>query len=409
MAAGAAICRGCGAAPAFSVWRLRSVGITATLAPSRWGWLAFVTANYLRETADFGILEDRIPFLDDPRPAALAEHVARAFDRVFARTSSRGLPYIGAGDWNDGLSAVGLEERGESVWLATFLAGLLADWAEVARRTADPQRSEQLLLRRAALVAAINEHAWDGGWYRRATRDDGEWIGSAENRVGRIFLNPQTWAILHDVAPPQRAAAALAAVKQYLVSDAGALLLAPAYDRPDEAIGYITRYAPGMRENGGVYTHAATWAIAAAAKAKDADLVARLLTAINPAQHDAERYWAEPFVLPGNVDGPDSPLHGRAGWTWYTGAAAWLPRVVSEWVLGVRPTWEGLRFDPCLPPHWPGARMTRSWRGAKLGIEIVREAGIGAAQTSVDGKPLDGSLLTEVEPGRNYRLRIACP
>jgi len=353
-------------------------------------WLAFVTAGYLRETGDLSILDDAAPFLDDAGPAPLKEHVLRAFRRVFARTSPRGLPYIGAGDWNDGLSAMGLEEKGESVWLAHFLAGLLGDWCEVYRRAGDVDVAGELCRRRLALVAAINEHAWDGAWYLRGTLDDGTVLGSAQNRVGRIFLNAQTWAILNDVAPPERAAACLAAIKEHLVSEAGALLLAPAFDTPVPAIGYITRYAPGLRENGGVYTHAATWAIAAAAKAKDPELVERLLVAIDPTNKDPERYWAEPYVLPGNVDGPDSPHHGRAGWTWYTGSAAWLHRVVSEWVLGVRAEWDGLRVDPCLPPSWPGARMVRPWRGATYTVSIERG---GEPSMTLDGTRVKGNVL----------------
>ena len=301
-------------------------------------------------------------------------------------------------------------EHQHAVWLAQFLAGLLADWSEIHRRLGKPQRAGELAARRQALLEAINEHAWDGGWYRRATRDDGTWIGSAENEAGRIFLNAQTWAILNDVAPPERAAACLSAVKEHLVSPAGALLLAPAYSVPDETVGYITRYAPGLRENGGVYTHAATWVIAAAAKMRDADLVGRLLTAIHPANKDPERYWAEPYVLPGNVDGPDSPYHGRAGWTWYTGSAAWLPRIISEWVLGVRPTWEGLRFDPCLPPKWTRAALRRPWRGARLHVEIERVAGLaqGEVEVTVDDQPLAEGVLGDVRAGAEVRVGVRC-
>jgi cellobiose phosphorylase len=335
-------------------------------------WLSFVTANYLKETGDFSILDDASPFLDDPTPVPLEEHVRRAFERVFKRTSARGLPFIGAGDWNDGLSAAGLQEKGESVWLAHFLAGLLADWSEIHKRTGRAVFASDYDARRERLVAAINEHAWDGEWYWRATLDDGSCIGSRENTKGRIYLNAQTWAVLNDVAPDDRAKACMSSVAEHLVRDSGALLLAPAYDTPDERIGYITRYAPGLRENGGVYTHAATWAIAAAAKMKDAELVGRLLHAIDPTNKDPEKYWAEPYVLPGNVDGPESPLDGRAGWTWYTGSAAWLHRVVNEWVLGVRPTWEGLLVDPCLPPQWERAKVVRPWRGQTIEIEITR-------------------------------------
>lgn len=374
-------------------------------------WLAFVTVNYLKETGDLGILEDTTPLLDDPEPKPLRDHAHRAFERVFSRTSPRGLPYIGAGDWNDGLSSVGLQERGESVWLAHFLAGLLLDWAEVLRRIGQADASAQYAERRRALVEAINRHGWDGGWYIRATLDDGSTLGSAANRVARIFLNAQTWAVLADVAPPERATRCMAAVREHLTSPAGALLLAPAFDHPVPEIGYITRYAPGLRENGGVYTHAATWAIAAACKVKDHELAGRLLTAINPALKDPERYWAEPYVLPGNVDGPDSPHHGRAGWTWYTGSAAWLHRIVSEWVLGVRPEWDGLRIDPCLPPGWARARMLRPYRGCTYDLRIERSDSLteGVAEVTLDGERLKDNLIAPpCKAGAHHHVHVRC-
>ncbi|MFQ5807490.1 MAG: GH36-type glycosyl hydrolase domain-containing protein, partial [Phycisphaerae bacterium] len=214
-------------------------------------WLAFVTANYVKETGDLSILDDQTPLLDvaagprtgraDAPTYPLVEHIRRAFQRVFARTSPRGLPYIGAGDWNDGLSAVGLQGRGESIWLGHFLVGLLADWAEIYRRLAPKRRNAEtpkaachwqlaasaselavdFERRRRALIAAINEHGWDGKWYLRATLDDGSKLGSVENRVGKIFLNAQTWAVLNDVAPPDRAAQCMAAVKEHLLCEAG--------------------------------------------------------------------------------------------------------------------------------------------------------------------------------------------
>ena len=384
---------------------LSEQGLTTTMTDDLL-WLPFVTANYIRETGDMSVLHDRVPFLDENGPVPLHEHIRRAFERVFRRTSARGIPYIGAGDWNDGLSAAGLQERGESVWLGHFLAGLLADWSEIGRGgeitfTGDYDD------RRAALVEAINKHGWDGDWYWRATLDDGSKIGSAGNDRGSIFLNAQTWAILNEVAPPERARQAWAAVKERLVTEVGALLLTPAYDRPVREIGYITRYAPGLRENGGVYTHAATWAIAAAAKMKDAETVGRLLEAMDPTNKDPERYWAEPYVLPGNVDGPESPLFGRAGWTWYTGSASWLHRVVCEWVFGVRPEWNGLRIDPCLPPHWSSVRMTRPWRGAVYDIRIER----GGAETTVelDGATIDTAVLPAPKSGTHHKVVVKVP
>ncbi len=397
-------------------------------------WLAFVTGNYIKETGKLDILNDPARFIDDEQARPLIEHVYRAFARVFERTSPRGLPYIGAGDWNDGLSAVGLRERGESIWLGHFLVGLLGDWVEIYRRIAAERRSDEatkrggaavsavdldwgqlateFARRREKLIAAINEHGWDGKWYVRATLDDGSKLGSAENRVGRVFLNAQTWAVLNDVAPEDRAAQCMAAVREHLVSDAGALLLAPAFDRPDPRIGYITRYAPGVRENGGVYTHAATWAIAAACKMRDHELVGRLLTAINPALKDPDKYWAEPYVTPGNIDGPDSPHHGRGGWTWYTGSAAWLYRVVNEWVLGVRPEWDGLRIDPCLPPDWKQVSMTRPYRDCAYRFQVERSEdlpkGVHPEVTLDDTKLPTNVIPPPAEAGERHDVQVRC-
>lgn len=391
-------------------------------------WLAFVTANYIRETGDLSVLGDRQPYLDDRAEYPLLDHIQRAFERVFQRTSDRGIPFIGAGDWNDGLSACGLQERGESFWLGQFLAGLLAEWAEIFGRLSkadaalraaltggDGQAArweaaaQSFLERREGLVKALNAHAWDGGWYARGTLDDGSVFGSRQNSRGRIFLNAQTWAILSDVAPPERAQLAWNAVRQHLISPAGALLLAPAYDQPIEQIGYITRYAPGLRENGGVYSHAATWAIAAACRMRDAETVERLLSAMNPIQKDPRRYWAEPYVLPGNVDGPDSPHHGRAGWTWYTGSAQWFQRVLTHFVLGVRPEFDGLRIDPVMPASWPEARLVRQWRGCTYEIHIRRAAkGTAAAPVvHVDGQRLSDNLIPIPSAGgATYRVTV---
>jgi cellobiose phosphorylase len=283
------------------------------------------------------------------------------------------------------------------------------DWAEIAKRSGRPELAQEFAERRARLVESINAHGWDGAWYQRGTLDDGRILGTAGDSVARIFLNTQIWAVLADVAPPDRAKSCLDAVEAHLVTEAGALLLAPAFERPIAEIGYITRYAPGLRENGGVYTHAATWAIAAAAKAKRADLVGRLLAAINPMTKDPELYFAEPYVLPGNVDGPASPHHGRGGWTWYTGSAAWLHRVVAEWVLGVRPEWDGLRLDPCLPPDWDRARAVRPWRGSTWEIDIEIEEARGV-EVEADGKAISGNLIPVPDgPGRRRRVRVRVP
>lgn len=359
-------------------------------------WLPFVLAAYLRETGDFAALNRTAPFMD-AGPATLMEHCRRSFARAFYRTSQRGIPHIGSCDWNDGLSAMGIEEKGESVWVGMFLAHLLEQWAEIGDRINEPAMAADYRARREKYVQAINAHAWDGAWYRYGTKDSGEWVGASACAEGKIHLNAQTWSILADVAPAERASRAWDSVKQHLLSPYGPLLLAPAYTVPDVNIGYVTRYTPGSRENGGVYMHAATWALAAAAKVGDHEAVERIWNSISPAHRgqDADSYWAEPFVTPGNVDGPLSDLPGRAGWTWYTGSAAWLNRVSLEWVVGIRPTFEGLSIRPCPPASLGQVRVKRRWRGTTVALSFDAgqyEGGMEPTLT-VNGQPFEGSVL----------------
>ncbi|MEM1165325.1 MAG: glycosyl transferase family 36 [Planctomycetota bacterium] len=377
-------------------------------------WLPFVVANYLKETGEWSLLDEVEPFVDDETPATIAEHCRRAFERCFSRFGTHGMPLIGAMDWNDGLSALGVEEKGESVWLAFFLVGLLKDWSEVHERRGDRERAAEFLARRDQLIEAINAAAWDGEWFRRATTDGGDWIGTSSNTSGRIFLNPQSWAILNEAAPESRLEAAWNSVQQHLIRDMGPLLLAPAYDTPDPSIGYITRYYPGGRENGGVYMHAATWALAAAAKRRDVASVERIWRGISPAlraEADVERYQAEPYVTPGNVDGPDSGLPGKAGWTWYTGSAAWLNRVSLEWIAGIRATWDALVIDPCPFPALGAVEVTRLWRSRTLTICFDAadfKPGV-EPQVRLNGEPLPGGVLHErdVPAGGEARVDVS--
>jgi len=362
-------------------------------------WLPFVTASYLRETGDFAALDKTAPFVDDPTPVSLMEHCRRAMQRSFLRFSERGLPHIGSCDWNDGLSAMGVEEKGESVWLGMFLCSILNDFASIYDHLNDSDSAEDCRRRRAQLIKAINTHAWDGAWYRYGTKDNGEWVGASSSPEGKIHLNAQTWAILADVAPAQRVEAAWQSVKGSLLSPYGPLLLAPAYTQPDPTIGYVTRYSPGSRENGGVYMHAATWALAAAAKRRDSAAVQSIFDSISPPRRcvQADAYRAEPYVTPGNVDGPLSDLPGRAGWTWYTGSAAWLNRVCLEWVLGIRPTWEGLLIDPCPVADLGMVRVERRWRGCSVRVSFDAGDFSPADQPvlTVNGEVIVGNVIPE--------------
>ncbi len=379
-------------------------------------WLPFVTMNYLRETADFGLLEERVPYLEQEGRRSedigtLYDHCRRAIDSFWTRLSPRGVPLMGAGDWNDGLSAIGNKLQSESVWLAHFLVGILDGWVELEERLPRPDREVMARYAREAekLRAAVNQHFWDGEWYVRATKDSGEAIGSRRNRDGRIFLNAQTWAILHRVAPPERVSALLAAMEKHLYRAYGPLLLWPGYRKPDAQIGYLTRYAPGARENGGLYTHAAVWAVQAECMVGRRRKAWNLFKRFWPVYRgmDPDRYQAEPYVSPGNIDGPQSPHYGRGGWTWYTGSAAWMFRVGTEWLLGVRPTYDGLLVDPCLPPAWKGFSMKRVFRGSTYLIDVT--VARGPSQMIVDGEPRDSRLVPDFGDGGEHRVSVRLP
>lgn len=300
-------------------------------------WLAYGVLAYVDATADYACLERPYGFLnrksqDVESTGSLFDHCLRGIDRTLGRLSMRGLPLIESGDWNDGLSHVGLEGRGESVWLAMFLFDILNRWRPHLEKLGRQDLDGRFQQACANLKDSVHAHAWDGEWYMAGTRDDGKPFGSASCTEGRIFLNPQTWAVISGIAPPERVSKAMRAVRDQLLTPYGALLLQPAYREVDPYIGYISRYAPGLRENGGVYSHASTWAIQAFAMMGDKETAKKLYLGMLPplrAQAEAELYAAEPYVMPGNIDGPDSPYAGRAGWTWYTGSAAWMRRVIK--------------------------------------------------------------------------------
>lgn len=377
-------------------------------------WLPFITASYIRETGDTSILSQRVSYLDDAHGGTILEHCRKSMARGFSRMSPRGLPHIGSCDWNDGLSAVGLEEKGESVWLSFFMAEMCREFAMVLDAIGESDEAATLRARRETLLKAANDHAWDGAWFRRATLDSGEWLGASACAEGKIYLNPQTWAILTDGAPEDRLDAAWDAVREHLIQAMGPLLLVPAYSIPDPKIGYITRYSPGSRENGGVYTHAAVWALAAAAKRKDTQALERIWRGICPAAasaRDPELYAAEPYATPGNIDGPLSDTPGRAGWTWYTGSAAWLHRVSVEWIAGVRAVWNGLKVDPCPVPGMGEVRVQRLWRGRRIVVGFDAAAfgaDRGPATVTVNGRVVpDGTVREDMAPvGGTIEVRV---
>lgn len=375
-------------------------------------WLPFMLNRYFNETADYTALQETIPYYDGGE-GTLQEHCTRAIDVVLGRFSERGLPLIGAGDWCDGFSAVGLDWKGESIWLGMFLYGILRQWAEILQKRSpipQPELAETYRERAARLKEALNTHAWNGQWYICATKDDGTPMGDPSNEENQIYLNSQTWAIIHEVADEKRREQIADAMLKHLECDTGMQLFHPAYHKPDKYIGYITRYAPGLRENGGVYTHAATWSVSALARLGRAEDALRIFRKLNPilhAQKDPDRYMAEPYVLPGNSDGRDSGYYGRAGWTWYTGSAGWLFIIAFEEICGVRMLPEGLQIDPCIPAEWPRVKVVRPFRGAVYQITIENLHGKTGRMKKIflNGEKIEGNIIPP-QPAGIYEVRV---
>ncbi len=379
-------------------------------------WLAYAAADYVAVTGDAAVLDEAVPFLDGPplapgqhdafylpedsgTEATLFYHCALGLDRAIALTGALGLPLIGTGDWNDGMNRVGEDGRGESVWLGWLLLDTLARFIPLAKAR-DPARAKHWQAHAANLRAALEREGWDGEWYRRATFDDGSWLGSAAGTACRIDSIAQSWAVLSGQADPARAATAMASVDRHLIRPGAglALLFTPPFDNaapgfgPDP--GYIAGYPPGLRENGGQYSHAAMWAVLARAKLRDGDGAARLFAMLNPINHaltpeDAQRYRVEPYVVAADVYSV-SPHEGRGGWTWYTGSAAWMYRAAVEGILGIRREGGHLRIAPCLPRHWPGFSARLRVAGTVIDVRVTQGSDARAESRCDTRIPLDG-------------------
>lgn len=365
-------------------------------------WLVFSVCEYIEHTGDFQILREEVPFLDGPA-ASIKEHCLKSIKSVLENTSRRGIPLILGGDWNDGLNGLGRERKGESFWLSEFLYLILKDVLRLFEL--DEYEKSWLEESLQKLKRSFNVHAWNGEWFNRATSDDGKIVGGKEDN--RIFLNPQNWAVISKIAEAEKAQRALEMVKDRLMTDYGPLLLHPPFTNVDEKIGYITRYAPGARENGGIYTHAAVWTLWSAWILKDCELAEKVYQSLSPILRyfkDPEVYRAEPYVTPGNSDGPYSPKKGRAGWTWYTGSASWLYRLLIQCYLGIKPTKDGIMFSPCMKKRWNEAKITFHVRDAHYTLKISNPQGKelkNFKEIILNGENLKGNLIPYRE-GENH-------
>ncbi len=339
-------------------------------------WLPFLAFKYIRETGKLDLFDETAAYLDGGS-GTIFEHSKRAVDKVLSRRSERGLALIGEGDWNDGMNGVGPEWKGESVWLSHFLYGILIDFISACETRGLPETEIKHYRHEAEqLKQAIWKHAFVGDWFMIATTDAGERLGCADASEGKIHLNAQTWAVISGLADNAQANALMDQVEKHLYKDYGVLLFTPAYKTVRKEIGYLTRYAPAVRENGGVYSHAAEWALIAQAMSGRSDRVYDTFLRLCPphlSNANPDRYMGEPFVTAGNVEGPESLHEGQGAWTWYTGSAAWLYSATVEYLLGVRVENGKLIVRPNLPAGWPGFTMTRIFRGKKYRITASRE------------------------------------
>jgi len=393
-------------------------------------WLPFVTAYYVRTTGDAAILDQMIPFLESKpleeqqteslsipvasaTEGSLLEHCRRAIARS-ATAGPHGLPLIGGGDWNDGLNRVGLGSKGESVWLAWFEICVLKDFAELLTLRELGDEAQACRDRAIQLAQTIDAQAWDEAWYRRAYLDDGAPLGSRENVEACIDSLPQTWAAISGAGDSGRVEIALRSLEENLVRETDSLILlfAPPFDKTVADVGYIKGYPPGVRENGGQYTHAATWVAMAFARQGDGDKAVRLLRMLNPIERardekDCERYKVEPYVIPGDVYSLAGHV-GRGGWTWYTGAAAWTYRVWLEEILGFQRRGDTLTIDPVIPKDWPGFRLRYRFQNTtyRISVENPEHCSRGVTLVELDGVAAADKVITLRDDALPHEVRV---
>jgi cyclic beta-1,2-glucan synthetase len=393
-------------------------------------WLPYVIDHYVNVSCDRGIFDVEIPYLTmrelNPEEHELYElpkvssevgniydHCVRALRRA-CTAGVHGLPLIGSGDWNDGMNRVGIDGKGESVWLAWFLISTLHKFAVHAEKRGDTQFRDELLAKADGYAEAVERSAWDGEWYRRAYFDDGSPLGSRTSDECKIDSIAQSWSVISRAGRPDRARIAMQSLNKYLVREDARLilLLTPPFDKTTHDPGYIQGYLPGVRENGAQYTHAALWAVFATALQGDGDRAFELFQMLNPITHadsakGVDIYKVEPYVVAADVYTAKGHL-GRGGWTWYTGSASWMYRTALEGILGFRQVGEELFIEPCIPARWKQFTIEYRFRSSTYEVIVDNPDGLqsGAAELKVDGKSVE-KAINLIDDGKHHRVSVS--
>lgn len=372
-------------------------------------WLVLGVTEYIKESGDLAFLDTPAAYYDGGTET-VRQHLIHALDYALFRMSPRKIPLIEAADWNDGLDQVGRQGRGESIMVAQHLVWMLREAADLLGRTGRTDLAERYQAAREEIIEAANKHLWDGEWYGRGTRDDGQTFGSRNDHEGSIYLNAQVWSVMGGLARDGRAEAAMDAVKQHLDTKYGPALFLPAYTEPNPKLGIVTRFAPGTKENGTIFNHPVAWTIMAECilgRGNRAYDIWRS-TSFTTRGEEPDVYKVEPYVYAEYVHGPDSVTFGQGEFTWMTGTAAWMWKVSLEWIMGIRPQLDGLLVDPCIPSKWDCFKVSRRFRDAHYVINVENPDGIckGVRAVTIDGEEHPNNLIPPFRDGKTHEVHV---
>ena len=363
-------------------------------------WIPLAMLQYVRETGDVSIIREEVPFADGPS-APMLEHIRAGLDRSMGDTGRHGLPLIHYGDWNDALDGLGGEGRGESVFLSQFLALALKNSSVLARLIGEDELSQGWIEKADSLVQIINSECWDRDRFVRAFHDDGTVIGCRENSEGSVYLTPQVWAVIGNLAPRERQKICMNTVERELDTPYGIRCLAAPYSKYDPHVGLISCFPPGVKENGAIFSHAMAFCIVAELMLGRADTAWDILCKANPMKRgrDYPEYSVEPYVYSQFVAGPETNLSGQGFHHWLTSTCSWMQYTVVNWMLGVRAEIDGLIIDPCIPSHWKRFRVKRPFRGSTVNVMVENptEVNSGIKEMRIDGKLLKGNKIPSIE------------